>query len=177
VTRVEVAHTSAIDAATLAAAQEVVTSAFPGDFTEIDWKHALGGVHAIAYDGDELIGHASVVQRVLLHRGDVLRAGYVEGVGVRRDRQRGGVGGSVMDAIGDVIRRAYDLGALSSTDAGVRLYESRGWELWRGPVSALTPSGIERTPEDDRSVYVLPVAGEIDLDGELTCDWRDGDLW
>jgi hypothetical protein len=24
---------------------------------------------------------------------------------------------------------------------------------------------------------VLPVAMELDLTGELTCDWRDGDVW
>ena len=42
---------------------------------------------------------------------------------------------------------------------------------------ALTPQGIERTPEHDGAVYVLPVAARLDLSGELTCDWRDGDVW
>ena len=57
------------------------------------------------------------------------------------------------------------------------LYVSLGWQRWRGPLSALTPSGIVPTPEEAGSVYVLPVATELDLDGELTCDWRDGDVW
>ena len=53
---------------------------------EHDWEHALGGIHAIAYGDDgELVGHASVVQRRLLHGGRALRTGYVEGVGVRRE--------------------------------------------------------------------------------------------
>ena len=53
----------------------------------------------------------------------------------------------------------------------------RGWRRWEGPTSALTPSGIVRTPEEDGSIYVLPVGAELDLRGALTCDWRDGDVW
>jgi aminoglycoside 2'-N-acetyltransferase I len=51
--------------------------------------------------------------------------------------------------------------------------------LWQGPSSALTPAGIRRTEEDDGCIYVLPMKGKgpLDLSGELTCDWRDGDLW
>ena len=56
---------------------------FEGEFTEQDWEHALGGIHALVWDGDALVGHAAVVQRRLLHGGRALRAGYVEGVGVR----------------------------------------------------------------------------------------------
>jgi aminoglycoside 2'-N-acetyltransferase I len=49
--------------------------------------------------------------------------------------------------------------------------------LWQGPTSALTPSGIRRTEEDDGCIYVLPALVPLNLSGELTCDWRDGDLW
>jgi aminoglycoside 2'-N-acetyltransferase I len=41
----------------------------------------------------------------------------------------------------------------------------------------LTPTGISRTPDADGCVYVLPLTVPLDLDGELTCDWRDGDVW
>jgi hypothetical protein len=34
-----------------------------------DWDHALGGVHALVWEDGELIGHASVIQRRLLHGG------------------------------------------------------------------------------------------------------------
>ena len=61
-------------------------TAFDGAFTDDDWDHARGGLHAVAFDGSELVGHASVVQRRLLHDGKALRAGYVEGVAVRADR-------------------------------------------------------------------------------------------
>ena len=60
---------------------------------------------------------------------------------------------------------------------GALLYESRGWQRWRGRLSALTPSGVVRTPDDEGWLFVMPAAAIVDLDGELTCDWRDGDLW
>ena len=87
--------------------------------TEHDWEHSLGGVHALAFDGDTLVGHAAVVQRRLLHGGRALRTGYVEGVAVRADQRRRGHGAAMMDALERVIRGAYDLGALGATDEAV----------------------------------------------------------
>lgn len=49
-----------------------------------DWDHALGGLHELAWEGFELVGHASVVGRRLLHAGRTLRVGYVEGSGGAR---------------------------------------------------------------------------------------------
>jgi aminoglycoside 2'-N-acetyltransferase I len=171
------AHTADLDASTLAAARALLHQAFDGDFTDDDWEHALGGIHALVWEGGEPIAHASLVQRRLLHRGRALRAGYVEAVGVRPDRRGRGHGATVMEALEHVLRGAYDLGALSATDDGVGFYAALGWKRWRGPTSALTPTGIARTEEDDGSVHVLPLTVALDLDGELTCDWRDGEVW
>jgi aminoglycoside 2'-N-acetyltransferase I len=82
-----------------------------------------------------------------------------------------------MDGLEGVIRRAYELGALAASDAGAALYGGRGWTLWRGPTSALTPAGTVRTPDEDGGVWVLPVTADLDPDGGLTCDWRADDLW
>lgn len=174
---VRTAHTADLDAATLEATRTLLDDVFEGDMSDEDWEHALGGIHALAWEGDELIGHASVVQRRLLHGGRALRAGYVEGVGVRADRRRRGVGGALMDALERVLRGAYELGALGSTDEAVRLYRAHGWERWEGPTSALTPDGMVRTEDADGAVYVLPLAVPLDLSGALVCDWRDGDVW
>jgi aminoglycoside 2'-N-acetyltransferase I len=174
---VQVAHTADLDAAALRAARALLDATFGAEMTDDDWDHALGGVHALVWEGDELIGHASVVQRRLLHGGRALRAGYVEGVAVRADRRRRGHAGAMMEALERVVRGAYDLGALGATDDGARLYTARGWQRWQGPLSALTPTGIARTPEDEGGVYVLGVGAPLDLSGELTCDWRDGDVW
>ncbi|MFJ6672334.1 GNAT family N-acetyltransferase [Actinosynnema sp. NPDC091369] len=173
---VSVLHTWQVPEATLVAVRELVDEAFEGDFGDEDWEHSLGGVHALAWDGDELIGHGAVVQRRLVHDGRALRAGYVEGVAVRADRRRQGVGGAVMAALEDVVRGAYSLGALSASEDALAFYAGRGWQRWRGRTFALTPAGVERTEEEDDGVFVLPVV-PLDLAGDLTCDWRDGDVW
>jgi aminoglycoside 2'-N-acetyltransferase I len=134
-------------------------------------------MHALVWEGAELIGHAAVVQRRLLCAGRALRTGYVEGVGVRSDRRRQGYAGAMMTALERVIRDAYDLGALSASEDAAGLYGARGWQLWRGPSFALTPKGVERTADDDGAIYVLPLTIPIDLSAELTCDYRDGDVW
>jgi aminoglycoside 2'-N-acetyltransferase I len=173
---VTVAHTAELDAATLTAARELMADAFD-DFTDEDWEHGLGGMHALAWVDGELVGHASVVQRRLLHGGRALRTGYVEAVAVRADRRRRGHGAALMEPLERIIRAAYELGALGATDDGAALYRGRGWVRWEGRLSALTPEGVQRTTEEEGYVYVLPVAAELDLAGELTCDWRDGDVW
>ena len=170
-------HTARLDAATLDAARALLDEAFHGEFGDADWEHALGGLHALAFEGTRLLAHGALVQRRMLHAGRALRCGYVEAVGVVADRRRQGLASAVMAELEWVTRRAYDLGALSATDAGSALYLSRGWQLWTGPTSALTPSGTRRTPDDDGSVHVLVGATELDLSAELTCDWRDGDVW
>ena len=176
-TSVRTAHTAQLDAGTLAEARSLLYTVFD-DMAEDDWEHSLGGIHALAYDGGDLVGHAAVVQRRLLHGGRALRAGYVEGVGVRAGHRRRGHASAMMEALEDVIRNAYDLGALGATDEASVLYSGRGWRPWGGRLSALTPDGLRPTPDEEGAVYVLPVDGvPLDLSRELTCDWRDGDVW
>jgi aminoglycoside 2'-N-acetyltransferase I len=174
---VRTAHTADLAPETLAAVRALLVQVFEGDFTDHDWEHALGGVHALVWEDDVLVAHGSVVQRRLLHGGRALRAGYVEGVGVRADRRRQGHGAAVMRALERVVSGAYDLGALGITEAAAEFYAALGWEPWRGPTSALTPAGIVRTEHEDGGIYVLRVAEPLDLDAELTCDWRDGEVW
>ena len=177
VAELRTAHTADLDPGTLRAARALLDEVFNDELTEADWEHALGGVHALVWDGPVLIGHGSVIQRRLLYRGRALRAGYVEAVAVRPDRQGEGHGAALMGALERVLRGAYDLGALGSTDEGAGFYAGRGWKLWQGPSSVLTPDGIRPTTEDDGCLYVFPLAVPLDLSGELTCDWRDGDVW
>jgi len=152
---IRTAHTADLEPAALAAARALLYDVFD-DMTEHDWEHSLGGIHAIVWEGGELVGHAAVVQR---------------------RHHRRAVAAAMMAALERVIRRAYDLGALGATDDAVALYEARGWKLWQGPSSTLTPGGVQRTPDEDGAIYVLPGAVALDLAGELTCDWRDGDVW
>ncbi|MES1206647.1 MAG: GNAT family N-acetyltransferase [Pseudomonadota bacterium] len=172
-----VAHTGDLDAAELRAARALLYDVFAGDMTEADWEHALGGMHAIAREDGEVVGHASLVMRRLLHGGRAWRAGYIEGVGVRRDRRRRGVGAAVMAPLERLIRGGYDLGALGATDEAARFYAGRGWKPWRGRTFALTPTGVERTQDEDDGIFVLPVSHGLEVAGDLICDWREGDVW
>ena len=170
-------HTADLKSDARQRAYEMVNAAFAGEFTDTDWDHALGGMHALIWNRGAIIAHGAVVQRRLLYRGAALRCGYVEAVAVREDWRGQGLAIAILDACEQVIRGGYQLGALSSSDRGRRLYTLRGWLPWRGPTSVLAPSGPTRTPDDDSSVFVLPVGINLDETAALTCDWRDGDVW
>jgi aminoglycoside 2'-N-acetyltransferase I len=178
---VGIVTTDELTAAELAEIRSMLDATFvdeEGGFTDDDWHHSLGGTHVVVSNGSEIVAHASVVPRVLTYDGRELRTGYVEGVGARIDRRGQGLGAVALDAVERIIRERYELGALSSSEMATGFYLRRGWLLWAGPTSVRTPGGvIERTPEDDGGVYVLPVAMPVDVTGELTCDWRSGDVW
>jgi aminoglycoside 2'-N-acetyltransferase I len=36
---------------------------------------------------------------------------------------------------------------------------------------------VRHTPEEEGFIYVLEAGTPLDLAGELTADWRDGDCW
>jgi aminoglycoside 2'-N-acetyltransferase I len=170
-------HTADLSQATLDKARALLHDVFEGDLDDHDWDHALGGMHALVWESGDLVGHAAVIGRRIIHGGRALRAGYVEALGVRADHRRRGHGAAMMDAIEHIVRGAYDLGALGATDLAVPFYTGRGWQLWPGRSSALTPDGIRMTPDSDGAIYVLQVTIPLDPAGELTCDWRDGDVW
>jgi aminoglycoside 2'-N-acetyltransferase I len=175
--RVVVVHTGQLESAVLRDARELLVRAFDGELTGDDWEHCLGGMHALSYDGDALVGHAALVQRRLLHDGRVLRAGYVEGVAVRADARRRGHGAAVMAALEELARRAYDVAALASTDEALGFYRGRGWVPWEGPAWVLSPTGPVRTEDADDCLHVLPLDVPLDVRAPLTCDWREGDVW
>ncbi|MET0473976.1 MAG: GNAT family N-acetyltransferase [Mycobacterium sp.] len=173
-------HTSDLDGETREGARRMVIDAFGGteiDFTDADWEHALGGMHALIWVRGALIAHGAVVQRRMIHRDTTLRCGYLEAVAVREDWRGQGLALAVLDALEQVLRGAYQLGALSSSEAGRHMYAARGWLPWQGTTSVLAPSGVTRTPDDDGSLFVLPVSVELDTTAEIICDWRDGDVW
>ncbi|MEU2439820.1 GNAT family N-acetyltransferase [Streptomyces rubradiris] len=175
--RCRIAHTADLDLAELREIRALLDHAFDGDCSDEDEDHWLGGTHALIEDGAGLAAHGALVMRRVRHRGRWLRTGYVEGVAVRADVRRTGLGGRVMAELERMIDRAYDLGALSASDEGALLYAARGWQCWPGPVHALSPEGIVRLPDEEGGVYVRPApAVPLELSGELVFDWRDGDV-
>ena len=174
---VELVHTAHVPSRALVTARALLDDAFDGDFDDADWMKDPDAPHASQAQRGTLHRGRAVVQRRVLHGGRALRTGYVEAVAVAAAHRRRGVASAVVAGLEEVVRGAYDLGALGATDDGAALYAARGWQRWRGPTSVLGPAGTVRTPDDDGSVLVLPGAVPLDLDGSLTCDWRDGEVW
>jgi aminoglycoside 2'-N-acetyltransferase I len=170
-------HTADLDYEARNHARRMLGEAFAGCFSDADWEHAQGGMHAVICHHGALIAHASVVQRRLLHRGTALRCGYVEAVAVDEHWRQQGLGTAVMDAAEQVIRGGYQLGALSARGEAHTFYTARGWQQWRGRTFVLAPTGLTRTAADDGNVLVLPVGAGLELSADLVCDWRDGDVW
>ncbi|WP_405678403.1 GNAT family N-acetyltransferase [Streptomyces sp. NBC_00868] len=177
-TRTRLAHTSQLDPGALEEIRALLDGAFEGDFSDEDFEHGLGGMHALVHEVGELVAHGSVVQRRVVHAGRALRTGYAEGVAVRADRRRRGIGSAVMAGLEAVIGRAYVLGALSASQDGAGLYRGRGWQVWGGQIGVLGPRGPERLPEEEGSTYLwVPPGGVLpDPAGRLDFDWRNGDV-
>lgn len=159
----------------------ILDEAFGSDeeerFTDDDWQHAVGGVHFVLDLDGQIVAHASVVERRLEIDGRPVRAGYVEAVAVDAGRQGGGLGSMVMTDVTAWIAEQFDLGALGT--GRHRFYERLGWQPWRGPSSVRTPEGVQRTPDDDGYILVLPTptSPPLDLDAPISCEWRPGDVW
>lgn len=149
---------------------ETVFSAY-GDET---WQHCLGGMHARVRVDGVLVAHASLVLRRLHTDGRWHRCGWVESVAVHPDHRRRGYGHAVMEEL-EALAPGYDLLGLCASDDGIGLYDARGWQRWRGPVSCLAPDGMRRTPDED-SIYVR-AADRLDVTGPIACDWREGEVW
>ena len=96
------------------------------------------------------------MQRRLLYRDTALRCGYVEGVAVREDWRGQGLANALMDAVEQVMRGAYQLGALSASEAGRHMYTvARLAAVARADVGA-GARGLTRTPDDDGSFSCCP---------------------
>ena len=172
--------TAQLSEAELAEIRALLRDAFEGDgegFTDEDWQHSTGGAHFLLDEACSLVAHAAVVEREL-HAGDLpIRAGYVEAVATRPDRQRLGHGSRLMAAVHDYIRAKYEIGALSA--ASPAFYARLGWQPWEGETAVRTATGTVRTPEDDGGIMILTTPGSPPLDRTaiLSCPWRPGDVW
>ena len=156
----------------------VLDVAFAGRFSDDDWDHALGGWHVwLTDDAGRLVSHASVVARRIACAGTSFEAGYVEAVATLELLRGQGSGTRVMRQINALIHRHYELGALAA--GSHRFYETLGWERWRGATFVNGPEGRVRTAEEDEGVMVLRTgrSAGINLEGEITCEWRPGAVW
>jgi aminoglycoside 2'-N-acetyltransferase I len=174
---IDVRPTSAAPDALLEELHGLLEMAFHGGFDEHDWRHVLGGWHAIAFSDGVAVAHAAVVSRTLEIGGHGYRCGYVEGVATAPDRQGRGLGSAVMQALVTVLHETFEIGALSTSRP--TFYERLGWERWQGPSYVRTAAGLVRTAEEDDGIMVLrfgPSRG-IELTAPIACEQREGDDW
>ncbi|WP_135229519.1 GNAT family N-acetyltransferase [Deinococcus fonticola] len=171
-----VRHTHQLTQPQIGALRTLLDVVYEGEFSPEDWDHALGGLHTLAWQGAQVIGHAAVVQRAVLVGNQPYRAGYLEAMGVHPDWQRRGVGRQLMRRVNTQVEHGYDLGLLSPSDEGRPLYAGTGWLDWLGERRSFTPGGVTPTPDEEVMVYGRADLG-LDLTQPLTCDYRSGDVW
>ncbi|MDJ0768677.1 MAG: GNAT family N-acetyltransferase [Ilumatobacter sp.] len=163
---------------TLRQIRELMDAAFAGDFSDDDWAHTIGGVHAVVADAaGAVLAHASVVARTITVGGAAFRAGYVEGVATLPDRQGEGLGSMAMEAIAEHLRGVYQLGVLGTGEW--HFYERLGWERWQGMTWVRRAAGLERTEDDDDGIMVLRFgpSAAAELTADIVCEERPGDVW
>jgi aminoglycoside 2'-N-acetyltransferase I len=180
-----IAPSDALSPSVVGEIRTLLDAAFDGDFTAADWEHATGGTHVwVTSEGvgalatsEALVSHGSLVERTLVCSGEKLTVGHVEAVATTASHRRQGHGTLVLHRLGQLIHAGYRLGALSTGTPA--FYETHGWERWRGPTFVDSPTGRVRTPHDDDGIMILrtPRSPRLDLDGEIVCDGRTGDVW
>lgn len=176
--RVRRVHSAELTPTEIEVLRGLFSAAWPGgDFAETDWQHAQGGIHVLVEDEGEIRSHASVVQRDFEASGHVLDTGYVEAVATWPEHQRSGYASAAMREIAKIVDERYELGALSTGEDA--FYERLGWQRWRGPTFVREIDGLARTPDEDGTVFIrtTPRTPPLDLETEIVCDWRVGDVW
>ena len=171
-------RTPDLTAADLAQLLDLFHACWPaGEFSTDDIAHAMGGVHWLAEARGRIVGHDSVVPRLLEADGMPMTTGYVEAVATHPEWRRRGIASRLMALANDHIAANFELGALSTDLHAV--YARVGWERWRGPTYVRTDDGPVRTEEEDEGIMILRTPRTPALTGTetLSCEWRAGDAW
>jgi aminoglycoside 2'-N-acetyltransferase I len=170
----EVVRHDALSESEQAAIVQLCTQAFGEPFEEIIRLHT-GGAHVLGTLDGVLVSHASWVPRLLQPDGlPMLQTAYVEEVATHPAFQRRGFGSMTMRRLAEEIRD-FELGALAT--GHIKFYERLGWEVWRGKVGIRTQKGVIETPNETVMILRLPCTPALDLDGLITAEWREGELW
>jgi aminoglycoside 2'-N-acetyltransferase I len=155
----------------------LLDDAFAGDFSDDDWDHARGGWHVVVAEDGEIVAHASVIARGLEVGDRPVATGYIEAVAVAPARQRQGLGSIAMETVAELVRRRFEMGALSTGSPA--FYERLGWRVWRGPTHVRRGATATPTPQEDGGVMVLRFgpSADADLTAPITCEARTGEDW
>jgi aminoglycoside 2'-N-acetyltransferase I len=145
------------------------------DFNNLFSYIPSGGLHVLAYRGQELVSHAVVTTRWLQPEGlPILRTAYVDAVATLPAYQGQGIGSMLMRHLASLLSD-FEIACLE-TDR-VSFYARLGWEEWRGPLAGRRATELLPTP-DQKGIMILRLARTpaLDVDGSLTIEY-DGRIW
>jgi aminoglycoside 2'-N-acetyltransferase I len=147
------------------------------DFKNLFSYVPSGGLHFLAFQGEQLVSHALVTTRWLQPDGQsLLKTAYVDAVATLPTHQRQGHGSAVMRHLASAIDGEYVIACLE-TDR-VEFYEQLGWQIWRGPLAGRNEQGLVPTPEQNGIMILrLSQTPALDLDSTLTIECQDQRIW
>ena len=158
------------------AIRALLNTAFDQEFSDEDNDHACGGTRIIAVDGDQIVGHAALVDRTITIAGTPYTVGYVEGVAVMPSHQGHGIGAQIMRQITDMAQRDFVISMLSTGEYD--FYAKFSWQRFVGMSYVDNHGTIERTADEDEGLMVLTALTHLNQPGVAwVCDWRSGDVW
>ena len=133
--------------------------------------HVVGRIDAV------IVCHALWVDRVLVAGQNSLTTAYVEYVATEPALQGQGLASRLLRFLIHAVEASqrYRLAALSPADSDY--YERLGWVLWEGELLIRQADAIIATPDDVVMVYRLSNSPVLDVEGDLSAEWREGELW
>ena len=156
--------------------RHLLEQTFGPRYDEVAWQHCLGGTHFLLRYNGELVSHVSLVPRLFEQAGRRLNGVYGESMVTIPNLQGKGIGTIIAAMATADILLHYELGAFAASK--YHFYERLGWRKWAGPTYVADESGRRPAAPDRGAVMALiPPGGGIDLSGDLTTDWRPGDIW
>ena len=160
---------------TLAAEIEQLCDAAYATGTARFFKSLGPGDHLLGRSNGILVSHLMWITRWLQPEGSrPLQTAYVEMVATLPVEQRKGYASTLLAQFPSLVED-FELAALCPATEG--LYLRLGWCFWRRPLSARKAGTIVETPGERVMTLTLPNTPPLDLDGRLSVEWRDGEVW
>lgn len=170
----------AMDVATDAAVKQGLCACFPGDVPVFShtraWHGSAPAYSVLIEDGQQVVAHVGVVDRVIEAGDERVRIAGVQNVFVRAEFRGRGLVDEVMRAsMAEATNRGMDAGMLFCLPALEKVYARAGWRTLPPRTVWATRANGERYRLDEKNLLMFhPLAkeafpaGTIDLNGD---DW------
>ena len=147
------------------------------DFKNLFSYIPSGGLHFLAYHGDQLVSHAVVTTRWLQPEDrPLLKTAYVDAVATLPSYQGRGYGSDVMRQLEREIDGEYEIACLETERES--FYQRLGWRVWRGPLAGRSENGLVPTPHQTGIMILrLSRTPALDLDKALSIECQPDRIW